>query len=97
MVVLRHDTSSQDVEILFPVLKTYTLETGTVAKVIWCKEVEFSHPSYLVVEALRQDDPGTTDMHIPHWAVFTVVGSKNNPPVGFVWATESHEQPKAIE
>lgn len=98
MVVLRQDASPKDIEMFFPVTCTYTLGTGTVGTVIWCKEVDFSHPSYLVVEALRHDEEGTTDMHLPHWLILTVVGSKNSPPVGFVWAEEeSPLQPKVLE
>lgn len=85
LIILRQDLSQENVNALFPVVRSYNLSTGR-ANAIVCSEVDYSHPTYLVVIAKpTKEDGADVELHIPHMIVLTVVGSKSSPPVGFLW------------
>ena len=96
MVILRNDVDKTNIQILYNVIKNYTLENGVVANVLSCTEVE-SGGAYLNVVAELVSGKGVVDMQLPHWLILTILGSKNRPPVGFVWGVETHEQSKPLE
>ena len=89
MVVLRSDTRAEDLELLSPVVHALTLKSGNIANVLWCKTVDSADGGYLHAEAKLTASGDFTHIKIPHWLVLTIVGAKNSPPVGFLWAQES--------
>lgn len=96
MVVLRNDIEPQNIALLRPVIRSLTLADGLVANVLWCKSVDLSG-QYLSVEAKLSSGDGFAHVQIPHFLVLTIAGSKNAPPMGFLWESESNKQPQELE
>jgi hypothetical protein len=93
MVILRNDIHENNIELLGPVVHRLSLKTGLTANVLWCKSTESADGGYLSVEAKLLADTGFSTLLIPHWLILAIVGSKNFPPVGFVWSSEQPAPP----
>lgn len=96
MVILIDQLSPANAENLAPVVHEYTRPSGQIARVLWCKSADSSHSPYLQVEALLLDKEKFTTIQIPHWAVLSIVGSKDSPPVGFVWEEKTRDKSKDL-
>lgn len=96
MVVLRNDIAAENITLLRPVVESLKLDSGLVANVIWCKSIDPSGP-YLSAEAKLSSREGFARVQISHKLVLTIAGSKDAPPMGFVWGPENHKQPQELE
>lgn len=92
MVIVRDDP---DTKFLYPVIHEYQVKrhNGKTAHVLWCRSIDSSQGAYLHVEAKLLESDGYVQISIPHWLVFSIVGSKDLNQVGFLWAAENHEPP----
>jgi hypothetical protein len=95
MVVLINGIEEGNLTLLRPVVHSFKLESGLVANVLWCKSINAEGP-YLTTEAKLSSSDIFTHVRIPHGLVLCIVGSKNAPPMGFVWGPEHHKQPPEL-
>src|SRR6266511_549768 len=92
MVILRDDIHANNIALLSAVIRSFKLSSGLVANVLWCKSIRSSHGVYLDVEAKLTSGDGFSNIQIPHAMVLAIAGSKGSPPIGFVWAKETHKE-----
>ena len=91
VVILRDDVAPNNIALLMPVMHTYTVAENVVCNALWCRRVDSSQGAYLETEARLVSGKGYADLRIPHWMVLAILGSKDAPPIGFIWDDEDDD------
>jgi len=94
MVLLRGNIPADDLEVLAPLIHEATRKPGNIMRALWCRAVDSSQSNYLYAEAKFVAEEDFISIRLPHWAVLSIVDSRNFRPIGFVWGESPHKPPE---